>query len=62
MGFFLLLCHAGLKEAFYKGSVTQLQFSIKTSIEALTLEMVLELSDSVYVAIRGEGEVEARCL
>lgn len=51
-----------LKEAFYKGSVTQLQFSIKTSIDALTLEMVLELSDSVYVAIRGKGEVEACCL
>lgn len=44
---FFSLRHADLKAALYEGSVTQLQFSIKTSIDALTLEMVLELSDSV---------------
>ena len=30
------LCYAALKAALYEGSVTQLQFSIKTSIDALT--------------------------
>lgn len=45
--FFFLLCPAGLKAALYEGSVIQLHFSIKTSINVLTLEMVLELSDSV---------------
>ena len=38
-------------------SVTRLQFSIKSSINALTLEWVLKSSNLVQVAIR-DGELE----